>query len=409
MAVVTVADRVKMSREVWTSTRLEKQFYDQNPVLDKIKRTKKFTIGQSAKVPMHTGRSGGITVTGPAGTPTLNGPGRQLTDTAEFGISYNWGYIGHEFGTLNQVHGGAVSFGSSLNLEMEGIVNDIDNSVMRQLAGRGGGLICECTTGGPSTTVNLEPVSGFNAISRGHIYAGLPISIGTAASEGSVVADRTITRVIESETAPQIVISGAAVSTAAGDFVSLKQSRVGAASVEMSSLVEIAGSTAALGGKDPSVAGNEYWQPVVDSTTTVLSLPFIRKLYRRIHQRGGGKPDTVWTSLDLVDAYEELLQNQVRFQPGKLSDGADLKFRNLEWYGDVRLYSRNLHMLTLSDFVLVKGEYEKPTWMSEVQGTNQGMVWDQGSTTFVDAICYSLGIGVHRRNTHGSATALIAD
>ncbi len=407
--MITVADRVKMSKEVWTYTRLEKQFYNQNPVLDKIKRTKKFTIGQTAKVPMHTGRSGGITVTGPNGTAALNGPGKQLTDTAEFGISYNWGYIGHEFGAMNQVHGGAVSFGSSIELEMTGIVNDLDNSVMRQLAGVGGGLICECATTTTSTTVNLEPVSGFNAISRGHIYAGLPIMIGTESTENSVVADRTILRVIEDEDAPQIVVSGAAISTAAGDFVSLKQSRDGATSVEMSSLVEIAGSTAALGGKDPSVAGNEYWKPVVDSTTTVLSLPFIRKLYRRIHQRGGGKPDTVWTSLDLVDAYEELLQNQVRFQPGKLSDGADLKFRNLEWYGDVRLYSHNLHMLALSDFVLAQGEYDKPTWMSDVQGTNTGMVWNQGSTSFVDAICYALGLGVHRRNTHGSATALQAD
>jgi hypothetical protein len=54
-------------KEVWTQDRLEKQFYDQNLLLDAIEKTSKYKVGRVAKVPVHLERSGGYSVVPEAG------------------------------------------------------------------------------------------------------------------------------------------------------------------------------------------------------------------------------------------------------------------------------------------------------------------------------------------------------
>jgi hypothetical protein len=50
--------------------------------------------------------------------------------------------------------------------------------------------------------------------------------------------------------------------------------------------------------------------------------------------------------------------------------------------------------------------FDKPRWASDVQGSNQGAIWKQGATSFVDAIVYPLQVGLRRRNTLAAGTAL---
>jgi hypothetical protein len=407
--MVTVADRVKIAKEVWTASKLEKQFYDKAPVLDRIERTNKNTIGEEFKVPIHKGRSGAASVFGPDGG-TLNGPDSQKVDKAAYGISYNYHYIGLQFGAMNQINGTA-SIGKATTLEMEGGMADIRKQVMRQLAGEGGGLIAECTTTTASTTVHLDPAGlGYDAIVRGHIVEGQAIDIGTVANPVSVVSNRIIEDVIEDAADPRIVISGAAVTTAANDYIAIHGARSANATNEMASLVQIAGSEQPLGGLNPASAGERFWKPAfVDDTTTAISLALLLKLRLKVNQKTGEDAPVNLTSLQQVANVEEILQNQVRFMdPDKLSAGnAMLKWNGYEIWGDPDIYDRHFFTLKLDDLTLGTGEYDKPVWMSDVQG-NGGMLWQQGTTQFVDALCYALGIGTSRRNSSAAATNLTA-
>ena len=66
-------------------------------------------------------------------------------------------------------------------------------------------------------------------------------------------------------------------------------------------------------------------------------------------------------------------------------------------------------MLNLSDFfVLTGGKYGKPTWASDIQGANTGLLWTAGTTKFTDGLYYSVQLGVKARHNSASATGLTA-
>ena len=68
-----------------------------------------------------------------------------------------------------------------------------------------------------------------------------------------------------------------------------------------------------------------------------------------------------------------------------------------------------MYYLTLDDLALVTGaKIKKPTWVSSLQGANQAMLWAQGSTRFVDALTYPVGLAMSRRNSGAAAIGLTA-
>src|SRR3954466_12634267 len=95
----TVATFTDVLKEVWTSDRLEKQFYDENPFLDRIQRTNKYTVGKQAQVPLHVGRSGGESAR-PAAGGALNTADRQRVDQATYTIPQHWFQVDIEAATM---------------------------------------------------------------------------------------------------------------------------------------------------------------------------------------------------------------------------------------------------------------------------------------------------------------------
>jgi hypothetical protein len=142
----------------------------------------------------------------------------------------------------------------------------------------------------------------------------------------------------------------------------------------------------------------------------VLSLDLMLNINRGVRQKTGAQYTDVWFGLKQQQNYYSLLQNQVRFAGDSVSAGGVDK---PSWNG-MRPSSYNaildsdVYFLTLSDFVKVTGSYKAPTWMSAIQGANQGSIWASGTTAFADALGFALQVGVRRRNSHGAATALTA-
>src|SRR5690348_7461268 len=197
----TVANLASVLKDAWTSDRIQKQFYNQNPLLDKIRSVPATMIGQQAQVPIHKYRSGGYTSTAPAGG-TLNPAGNQQTDQAIYTMVYHWFQVQLEVAAINQAGSTATSVIKAKDLEFEGAVDDTSKQCSRQIANNGDGLIAQCTTGGASTTVNLLPQAsgglGYDAIARGWLYPGLPVDIGTTADSDSLATGTVITDVAES-------------------------------------------------------------------------------------------------------------------------------------------------------------------------------------------------------------------
>lgn len=418
----TVANLVQVLKESWTSERLEKQFLDEHPFLDKITGgsfpVTQTRIGEKAIVPIHKGRSGGYTSTSSSGG-ALNPADAQKVDSAEYTLPYHWFQIAIETGVLNQATGGAGSVVAGKDLEIEGALSDILNQNMRQIATNSDGVLAAAGATTTSATVVLAADGtgvgqyGNQAITRGWLYAGLKVDIGTLADTDAVVAGATIQSVNNDNPAIPTITIDSSVSTTSGThyvFIANPNSTT-AANPELNGLRNMVGSaTTSLGGINPATAGEEFWKPAfVDNSTTTFSLDLALKLQRLAGMRGG-KNGYVLTSLLQQANFYSLLQNQVRFQ-GETKMGAgnvdQTTWNQMEINALPEILDSDFYYLHLEDFVRVTGEgITKPTWVSELQGTNKAMNWVPNTTGFGDAIVFPWNLGMKRRNRSAAAIAL---
>jgi hypothetical protein len=415
----TVANLTSVLKDAWTSDRMVKQFYDENPLLAWFQGTSPTMIGAQAQVPIHKRRSGPSTSTNAAGG-VLNPAGNQVVDQAIYTIPYLWRQINLEVAAINQT-GPTQSIVSAKDFEIEGAVNDIARDASRMLANNGDGFIAQCTTGGASTTVNLLPAAsgglGFDAIVRDWLRVDMVVDIGTAADSDALATGATITAVAESATAPTIT-TGTSVTTTSSHFVSVANpNSATATNPEINGLRNMI-STSTLGGINPATAGNEYWQPgsaALDSTTTSFSLDLLLNINRTVFQKSGNaNTSTVLMSAKQMTNFYSLLQNQVRFTGERdMGAGGIGNMDGLKWNGmGINVWpdiaDKEIYFINRDDFERITGNIKKPTWTSEIEGGGQGLRWSQGTTAFVEGIVFPLQVGMNRRNRSGAITNLVA-
>jgi hypothetical protein len=414
----TVASLSSVLKDAWTSERMAKQFYDENPLLEKFKAVQATMIGQQAQVPIHSGRSGGYTSVAAAGG-SLNPAGNQVTDQAIYTLVNHWFQIAIEAAALNQSGSNVQSIIGAKDLELQGAIKDLAKQCSRQLAGNGDGLIAQCTTGGASTTVNLLPDAsggyGAQALTRGHLYVGMPVDIGTTADSDSLVAGSVITAIDDTPTAPTITI-GSSITTTSSHYVSIANpNSATATNPEMNGLRNMISRTTTLGGINPATAGDEFWKAAkVDTSTTSFSIDMALDLQRAVFQQTGSYDGTVITSAKQQANFYSLLQNQVRFS-GEVGMGAGgiggllgLKWNGMSINVLPDIYDPHWFHVNLKDLVRITGSWKEPMWVSDIEGSGGQLRWGQGTTGFVDAVTFPMQTGVQRRSTHAAATALTA-
>jgi len=411
----TVASMSGVIKDAWTSQTILQQFYNENPVLEKIKRITGTMIGLQAQVPIHKTRSGGYTSANAAGG-SLNPAGQQGVDQALYTLIYHWFQVALETGALNQTGGSSQAIVSAKDLEIQGSIDDMSRQCSRQLVGNGDGLIAKCAVTTASTTLALDPAGlGFDAIVRGHLYIGQVIDIGSAADSDSVATGVTIVDVGESATTPTLTLSSA-VTAAVTDFVSIANpNSTTAPNPELNGFRNIAGSNGSLGGINPATAGNGYWRPaLVDSTTTTFSLAMALNLQRSVFQKSGKYSGTVFTSAKQQQKFYELLQNQVRWSGDNgMGAGGVGGLVGLTWNGMginvlPDIYDKEWYYITLDDLVRITGTWTEPKWVSDIEGSGGSLRWNQGTTSFSEGVVFPFQVGAQRRRTHAAATNLTA-
>lgn len=413
----SVANLTSVLKDAWTSQRVQKQFYNENPILEKIKTVQGTVMGLQAQVPIHKTRSGGYTSTNAAGG-TLNAPGNQGTDQALYTLIYHWFQISIETAALNQSDGNAQAIIAAKDLEMQGAIDDVSKQCSRQLVNDGSGFIAQCGTTTSSNVIALQPNSaggrGGQAITRGHLYVGLPVDIGTTADSDAVVAGSVITAVDETPSAPTITISSS-VSTTSSHYVSIANpNSTTAPNPELNGFRNIAG-TGSLGGINPATPGEEFWKAAtVDTTTTTFSLDLALSLQQAVFQKSGKYSGVVFTSAKQNAAFYSLLQNQVRYT-GEAGLGAGgvggltgLSWNNMGINVVPDVYDQDWFYITLDDLVKVTGSITEPTWTSDLEGSGGNVRWAQGTTGFVEGLVWPFNVGAQRRNSHAAATGLTA-
>lgn len=416
----TIANMSSVIMDMWTTKRIQRQFYNEFPLMEKIKSavgTKVDGMGLQAQVPIYSGRGAGMTTTAAAGG-TLNPATNEATAQATFTLVYHWFQIALETAVLNQTEGSARSIIAGKDLEMEGAIDAVSRQVSRAFARNGDSILAECATKASNVVIDLvTPANGghgYDAIVRGHIYVGMPIDVGTTADTDVLATGVVITAISESPTAPTIT-TGTAVATTAGTHYIYwaNPNHATAASPEVNGLENIVDTTT-FGAINPATAGNEYWKSYVDTTSTAFSLEMALNLQMRVFQKSGKYGSQVFTSAKQMAAFYSVLQSQVRFAGEmKMGAGGVGGLVGLDWNGTgvnvmPDIYDADWFHLMFEDLCLIQGAIKEPTWVSKLEGAGGDIRWVQGTTGFANACVWPFQIGAQRRNRMAAAKSLTA-
>src|SRR3954465_3682520 len=155
-------------QRVWTQQTLEDQLYSETPFLDRVKKLSKYTVGETARVPLHVSRNGGYTALPDAGG-TLNTAGNQGLAKAEFNYTNHNQQIAIQGSALDGTDGKSNSIVQAADLEVKGALTDMNRALPRQLFMNGDALISVCATSS-TNDVDMNATDGAHAISRGWVY-----------------------------------------------------------------------------------------------------------------------------------------------------------------------------------------------------------------------------------------------
>ncbi len=391
----------------WTDERLAEQLYALNPLLERIRKLKSTQVGLQAQTPIHTDRNWGYTAL-PAAGGNLNTAGQQGLAQATWQYTHHHMQVAIQGSAIDGTQNDTVSVANAIDLEVNGALADLSRQLSRQLVNDGSGTVATTGVTTASNTVVLNPASGFNAIERGWLAGsagqGSMVDIGTAANPVSVANNVQVTGVVESATAPTITVSGAAITTAAGNIVTLHGSRVASTSLEANGLDNIVSSSTPLGG----VAASGSWAAAnEDATSQALTLDLMYTQNRKIRQKTGKNATYVVTGEKQLQNFYKLTQAQVRFSSDTAqSVGAvdSVNFNGMEVHAYADVKNEQMYFLTIEDLLLVTpGD---PYWVNKVEGGEGPLRWIQGTDSFGSKLTWRLQIGARRRNSQAKLSGL---
>jgi hypothetical protein len=394
----------KALKQTWTSDKLVGQFYDENPFLDDIRKTRSFKVGKQAITPIVTDHSGSYSAM-PSTGGTLNSADTTHMTQAVWNYTHHSTQIKIDSAAIDGTSGDALSVANVIDTEVSGSLGELRRNITRQFFQNGDALACQCGVTSASATIVLNTTAGQNALERGWLHVGQYVDIGTTASEASLVDAQQVTSVSSDVTAPTITTATSATTTSS-HYVSIANARSGTTSYESNGLQNIVSTSATLG--TLTVASNPKWQAAaVDSTSQALDLSLLYTSQRKVHQQTGKAPNYVLTGLKQADNFYQLLQSQVRFaSESEIAAGAVDKPK---WNGmsiNIHPDCQNEYWYNLTKenlFVLEAGD---PYWANSISGKGKILDWIQGTTFFGSALFYRINLATDRRNAHSALTGL---
>lgn len=392
MAATLSSLNVALQR-VWTQKTLEDQLYQETPFLDKLKKTDRYTVGETARVPLHVSRNGGYTAL-PDGGGTLNAAGNQGLAKAEFNYTNHHQPVAVQGDAIDGTKGDSNSIVEAADLEIKGSLTDMNRQLTRQLFGNGDALIAACRTSS-SNNVDLNVTTGAEAIERGWLFINQRVDVGTATEEAVKVDNSTITAIDEANQAVTVA-SGNVTGEGTTYFISQANSRSGETSYEMNGLRNIFSESATLGKLAP--ATEPTWKATVNSTSQPLTLSALMVGRQKIRQKRGKAPNFLLTGLKQERKFYEALQQQVHFTgDSSVAAGSSEKatFAGLEVVADPDCPDSDLYLGHWDHLFMVA--IDKPYFQNKVTGGNI-LVWNQNTDEYVSKLTYRANIGTNRRN-----------
>lgn len=367
---------------------LRKQLNQETVALRRLEKTSEGVTsdvgGRYVTFPIHTKRNQGIGARNEL--EQLPTAGQQGVTAARVGLKYLYGRVRVSGQTMKLANSNPESFMSAMDLEMNGLKDDLKKDQNRQVYGDGIGGVARITAAVTASTFTIAHSTWLQDGEVVDVTDSTGVTIKAAARVVTGITDTTVT------------ISGANVAVVIGDLIT----RTGSSTKEWTGLASIVKASGILYNVDPSTT--PVWTAEVDAnggTNRALSEGLMILMADKIRKRGG-TTTVIFQNLGVRRAYFNLLSQQRRFTGSTKFDGGftGLTFTTDE--GEIPVvvdtdappntqYFLNEKMLKW---------YREGDWSFM---DFDGSMWDR-VTDFdaYDAIMFQYSeLGTHRRNTHG--------
>jgi hypothetical protein len=372
------------------------QLNNERITIKRIERTAEGTSsnavgGKYVTFPVRTSRNAGISYR--AENVQLAPAGRQGLKAAQESLKYGYGRVRLTGQLIALAESDRQSFSSAMDLEMDGLKDDILKDENRVVYGHidaavASGIKAKVTAPSTGTLITVDTTA--------HLDEGMVVDITAA---GTPVSGGTACTISAINSATTFTVGAAVAGTVSTNYVS----RTGDYNQEPTGLNKIVDSTGALHGLDP--ATTPKWASYEDSTTATLTELAMIQAMDNVRVAGGKVPSAIFTSLGVRRAYWNLMTSLRRYNEPKTFDGGltGLSFmygeKDLPLVADPDCPAKSMFFLTESE---VKVWRDKPWyWEDRAGGVLQ---WITDYDAFEGMMKQYWQIGTHQRNAHGKLT-----
>lgn len=374
---------------------LQEQLKSETTTLRRVERTSEGITsnvgGKYVVFPIHTSRNAGIGSR--LENEVLPAAGNQGTKAAQVPLRYEYGSVKMSGQLFELAKSNAQAFVSAMDLEMNGLKDDLAVDFNRQIYGNGQGIVGTVLTGGTTlTTMTMTHTLWFQEGMLVDIY------------DTSGVTQKATNRTVSNVTATTVDISGAGVTVVAGDIF-VRTGNVGTSSGSVQREITGLGKIIQTSGALFNITDN-VWTATINNnggTNRALSELLMITVADAIRKRGG-TTSVIFTNLGVRRAYFNLLQglrqivNTQEFTGGFSGLAFTTDAGEIPVVIDLHCPPNSMKYLNEKSMKL----YREADWEFM---NRDGSMWQRnldGSDGYYGTMYTYTELGIHRRNSFGS-------
>lgn len=296
---------------------VREQINEKNVLLEYVSKGKVDVEGRQAILSLHTrrnasvgGRADGNYLPGTTIDGATTSIGQQGYAEQRVTLKQLFGRIQIDERVLKAARTNRGAFISVMNVETEGLADDLKKDLNRQLFGDGSGIIASLASDGANATQTLASTT--TRVQQRQIEVGMRVDVGTTANCDSIGAFLTIDAV-SFATLPGTVTFSASVTTTGSEHIFRAGVGAGGApdNVETHGLQEIADSTGTLFNVNPST--DPRWSAYEKASVGAISDDALIAAEQEVAYNSGEHLDLWLTTNGVVRSYAASLAVQKRF------------------------------------------------------------------------------------------------
>lgn len=296
----TLAVLDAVTKEVYEGS-LREQIENDVKTLRRIEKTSDGVVsktgGHYVIFPIHVTRNNGIGARSEG--EALPEAGNQGTVSVQTGLKYQYGAVQLTGQAIELIDKDYQAFISAMDLEMNGLRNDLSVDLNRQVYGDGTGTLATLTAN--TVAANTVTVDDVRLLQR-----GMKVDINTGSTTDT--SARLITAI--NKTTKVVTLDGAAFTADTGDIL-LRSGNYGR---EWTGLQKLVDDSTALFGVDPATVPE--WASYVNDnggTPRAISENLLTTVADTIYEESGSNPTVIFTTVGVRRAYANLLKTQQQF------------------------------------------------------------------------------------------------